>query len=86
MDQVRAGAERKIKGEKALKKRMPKFCSFGCEAAENERAQHAACLAVNGVFCGILLKVIEKGTPCPVEDKPAPPKKVKKSSSNRRKL
>ncbi len=68
------GRELGIKGDQVLKKRMPKFCSFGCAAAENERAQHAACLAVNGVFCGILLKVVEKGTPCPVEDKPAPQK------------
>jgi hypothetical protein len=44
-----------------------KFCSFICDQADNRKAQHAACLAVNGVFCGILLQVIEKGIPCPVE-------------------
>jgi hypothetical protein len=43
------------------------FCSFRCEKADNNKAQHAACLAVNGVFCGILGKVMEKGIPCPVE-------------------
>jgi hypothetical protein len=44
-----------------------KFCSFMCDRADNKKAQHAACLAVNGVFCGILGKVVEKGTPCPVK-------------------
>ena len=44
-----------------------KFCSFRCQHADNEQAQHAACLAVNGVYCTILQKVIEKGRPCPVE-------------------
>jgi hypothetical protein len=44
-----------------------KFCSFGCDKADNKKAQHAACLAVNGVFCGVLGKVVEKGMPCPVE-------------------
>jgi hypothetical protein len=44
-----------------------KFCSFGCPKAENEKAQHAACLAINGVFCGALKRVVEKGTPCPME-------------------
>jgi hypothetical protein len=43
-----------------------KYCSFVCEKADNGKAQHAACLAVNGVFCGVLKKVIEKGRPCPV--------------------
>jgi hypothetical protein len=38
-----------------------------CDRADNGKAQHAACLAVNGVFCGILLTVVEKGMPCPVE-------------------
>ena len=38
-----------------------------CDKADNKKAQHAACLAVNGVFCGILGKVVEKGIPCPVE-------------------
>jgi hypothetical protein len=47
-----------------------KFCSFLCDRAVNEKAQHAACLAVNGVFCGILGKVVEKGLPCPVETDP----------------
>ncbi len=61
-----------------------KFCSFMCDWAENEKAQHAACLAVNGVFCGILLKVVEKGTPCPVEDKKVGNKKLKKLKPTRR--
>jgi hypothetical protein len=56
-----------------------KICSFGCLKAENEKAQHAACLAINGVYCGVLKKVVEKGTPCPVgkgrEIKKGPPKK-----------
>ena len=47
-----------------------KFCSFNCDNADNEKAQHAACLAVNGVFCGILLQVVEKGAPCPVVANP----------------
>jgi hypothetical protein len=52
----------------AFEKEVPmKFCSFGCPKAVNEKAQHAACLAVNGVFCGELKKVVEKGTPCPIE-------------------
>ncbi|MGC1404789.1 MAG: hypothetical protein WA974_17915 [Thermodesulfobacteriota bacterium] len=61
-----------------------KFCSFMCDRAENEKAQHAACLAVNGVFCGILLKVVEKGTPCQVEDRRAGNKKSKKSKPTRK--
>jgi hypothetical protein len=43
-----------------------KFCSFICPEADNGRAQHAACLAVNGVYCGKLRRVVEKGAPCPV--------------------
>ena len=38
-----------------------------CDKADNKKAQHAACLAVNGVFCGVLGQVVEKGMPCPVE-------------------
>jgi hypothetical protein len=38
-----------------------------CDKADNGKAQHAACLAVNGVFCGTLQQVIEKGMPCPLE-------------------
>jgi len=38
-----------------------------CDKADNKKAQHAACLAVNGVFCGLLGKVIEKGMLCPFE-------------------
>ncbi len=38
-----------------------------CDRADNGKAQHAACLAVNGVFCGVLRRVVEKGMPCPVE-------------------
>lgn len=44
-----------------------KFCSFLCDKADNKKAQHAACLAVNGVFCGVLKKVVEKGMLCPVD-------------------
>jgi hypothetical protein len=44
-----------------------KFCSFLCPRADNEKAQHAGCLAVNGVFCSHLLQMVEKGSPCPVE-------------------
>jgi hypothetical protein len=40
-----------------------------CDKADNKKAQHAACLAVNGVFCGLLGKVVEKGMPCPFEGK-----------------
>ncbi|MBI5602217.1 MAG: hypothetical protein HY879_02585 [Deltaproteobacteria bacterium] len=59
-----------------------KFCSFRCEQADNEKAQHAACLAVNGVFCGILLRVVEKGAPCPVENSPAGSNKPRKSNQS----
>ncbi|MCU0579811.1 MAG: hypothetical protein MUF69_09740 [Desulfobacterota bacterium] len=52
-------------------------CSFLCPEADNARAQHAACLAVNGVYCGKLRRVIEKGAPCPLS-KPAPLEKRKK--------
>jgi hypothetical protein len=38
-----------------------------CDKADNNKAQHAACLAVNGVFCGLLGKVVEKGMLCPFE-------------------
>jgi len=38
-----------------------------CNKADNKKAQHAACLAVNGVFCGLLGKVVEKGMLCPFE-------------------
>jgi hypothetical protein len=48
-----------------------KFCSFLCPQADNEKAQHAGCLAENGVFCGILLRVVEKGSPCPAESRQA---------------
>jgi hypothetical protein len=44
-----------------------KFCSFICEHADNDKAQHAACLAVNGVYCALLEKTIEKGSPCAAE-------------------
>ncbi len=44
-----------------------KLCSFICDKADNKKAQHAACLAVNGVFCGLLGEVVEKGMLCPVE-------------------
>jgi hypothetical protein len=44
-----------------------RYCSFGCPKADNDKAQYAACLAINGVFCGVLMKVVEKGTPCPLE-------------------
>lgn len=44
-----------------------KYCSFGCPKADNEKAQYAACLALNGVFCGELKRVVEKGTPCLLE-------------------
>lgn len=42
----------------------PVFCSFTCPFADNDRAQHAACLAVNGVWCLGLDRPVEKGTPC----------------------
>jgi hypothetical protein len=48
-----------------------KFCSFTCPEADNARAQHAACLAVNGVYCGKLRLVVEKGAPCPVSRRPS---------------
>jgi hypothetical protein len=48
-----------------------KFCSFLCPQADNEKAQHAGCLAANGVFCRILLQVVEKGSPCPAEGRQA---------------
>ncbi|MBI4764037.1 MAG: hypothetical protein HY787_05460 [Deltaproteobacteria bacterium] len=50
-----------------------KFCSFMCDQADNKKAQHAACLAFNGVYCGVLQRVIEKGTPCLVEVRPKAP-------------
>jgi len=50
-----------------------------CDKADNEKAQHAACLAVNGVFCGVLRKVVEKGMPCPVEGDSGSDGKIKKS-------
>jgi hypothetical protein len=54
-----------------------------CEKADNRKAQHAACLAVNGVFCGTLQQVIEKGMPCPVEgyQKPSGTAKAPKMKS-----
>lgn len=55
-----------------------KFCSFRCPQADNEKAQHAACLAVNGVFCSLLLQVVEKGAPCPAEGRQAAKRKKKK--------
>jgi hypothetical protein len=54
-----------------------KFCSFLCPQADNGKAQHAGCLAVNGVFCGILRQVVEKGTPCPAEDRQGAKRKIK---------
>ena len=54
-----------------------KFCSFLCPQADNEKAQHAGCLAVNGVFCRNLLRVVEKGSPCPAEDRQAPKRNKK---------
>ena len=55
-----------------------KFCSFRCPRADNEKAQHAGCLAVNGVFCSLLLQVVEKGSPCPAEGRQAVKRKKKK--------
>ena len=55
-----------------------KFCSFRCPQADNEKAQHAACLAVNGVYCSLLLQVVEKGSPCPAEDRQNVKRKKKK--------
>jgi len=42
------------------------FCSFACPFSDTQQAQHAACLAVNGVYCSLLETVMEKGMPCPV--------------------
>ena len=44
------------------------FCSFQCPHSDSRRAQHAACQAVNGVYCTILKRIMEKGMPCPVPD------------------
>jgi hypothetical protein len=57
-----------------------KFCSFLCPQADNEKAQHAGCLAVNGVFCRILLQVVEKGSPCPAEGRQSVKRKKKAGS------
>ena len=54
-----------------------KFCSFLCSQADNEKAQHAGCLAVNGVFCRLLLRVVEKGSPCPAEGRQIEKRKKK---------
>jgi hypothetical protein len=47
-------------------KRPERFCSFLCPFSDSGRAQHAACLAVNGIHCSLLGKVVVKGTPCRV--------------------
>ncbi|MBI5584984.1 MAG: hypothetical protein HY892_14325 [Deltaproteobacteria bacterium] len=60
-----------------------KFCSFLCPDADNTQAQHAACLAVNGVYCGRLRQVIEKGGPCPAEGRVPSPKRKKGPQPNR---
>jgi hypothetical protein len=60
-----------------------KFCSFSCPEADNARAQHAACLAVNGVYCRRLRRVIEKGAPCPVAARVNSKKGEKRSQPNR---
>jgi hypothetical protein len=62
------------------------FCSFLCPQADNEKAQHAACLAVNGVFCGILLQVVEKGAPCPVEGRPPPERNLREKRKRGKKF
>jgi hypothetical protein len=54
-----------------------KICSFLCPQADNEKAQHAGCLAVNGVFCRILQKVVEKGSLCPAEGRQTAKRKKK---------
>ena len=56
-----------------------KFCSFLCPRADNGKAQHAGCLTVNGVFCSLLLQVVEKGSPCPAEGR-----QIAKSIKDRR--
>ncbi len=45
-------------------RRPPAWCSFGCPLADTSRSQHAACLAVNGVWCRALETPVEKGSPC----------------------
>jgi hypothetical protein len=52
-----------------------------CDKADNGKAQYASCLAVNGVFCGTLQQVIEKGTPCLLEEQ----KKPSATAKNRKK-
>ncbi|NLH49192.1 MAG: hypothetical protein GX444_11395 [Myxococcales bacterium] len=42
------------------------FCSFTCSFSDSGQAQHAACLAVNGIHCSLLADVVEKGSPCRV--------------------
>lgn len=54
------------------------FCSFRCLHADNAKALHAACLAVNGVYCGLLGRVIEKGSLCPVKGQETPKGKEKR--------
>ena len=49
-----------------------KFCSFHCRHSDSSEAQHAACMAVNGIYCTILEEVIEKGRPCPVKPEDVP--------------
>ena len=53
------------------------FCSFLCPRADNKKAQHAGCLAVNGVFCSLLLRVVEKGSACPAEGRQTVKRKKK---------
>ena len=42
------------------------FCSFMCSFSDSAEAQHAACLAANGVYCRLIETVIDKGAPCRV--------------------
>ncbi|MDP8256328.1 MAG: hypothetical protein P9M14_11315 [Candidatus Alcyoniella australis] len=42
------------------------YCSFRCSFSDSGQAQHAACLAVNGVHCRLIEGVVEKGAPCRV--------------------
>ena len=45
-----------------------RFCSYGCIASDNSRAQAKACMTDSGVYCSILGRTLSKGFPCQVTD------------------
>ncbi|MBU2519685.1 MAG: hypothetical protein KKB03_00380 [Nanoarchaeota archaeon] len=45
-----------------------RWCTYSCEASDNDKAQTKACRTDSQVYCDILDKGFTKGYPCSVGD------------------